>query len=72
MDYNEIYKGLNDQGFGFEVGDQDADINDLEEEVGGTLIKSCKCDSDVAVYDLGDHYLIVGDANGLWAVRYYE
>ncbi|QEW05636.1 hypothetical protein [Nitrincola iocasae] len=72
MDYEEIYRGLNDQGLGFEIGDQDADINELADDIGGSLIKAASdYDNDVAVYDMGDHLLIVGNANGLWAVRHY-
>ena len=62
-DYNKLYNELNNAGEGYAVdGD---DINAIEGI--GDLVQRSYSTSDVAVYDAGSKYVVVGDANGLWA-----
>ena len=70
-EFNEIWSTFNNDGKGFAVGDADDDINSITGAENYTLIKHAEHDNDVAVYQDGDAYLIVGDSNGPWAVQVY-
>ena len=67
--YNEIWNSMNDAGEGFPVGEDGQDINTLTDEL-GELMERAYSDTDVAVYrdDVG-RVIVVGNANGPWAVR---
>lgn len=65
-DIKDLWNQENNQGMGFNPRGGD-DINDLRGA--GTLISRAKNPDDIAVYDYGDTYLLVGDANGPLAVQ---
>lgn len=67
-DRDRLYARGNDAGEGYAVGDQDSNINELAEEIGGTLIHRAETDDDVAVYQTSEGFVIVGDSHGPWAV----
>ena len=71
QEFNEIWSSFNNDGKGFAVGDADDDINSITGAENYTLIKQAKHDNDVAVYQDGDVYLIVGDSSGPWAVQVF-
>lgn len=66
--WNRIWERINDAGLGRPIGDEESDINELASEIGGELIKPANNDHDVAVYETGTCYWIVGHAHGPWAV----
>ena len=66
--YDEAYKALNDAGLGYAVGEEDDDVNEQAERLGAELIVASPSSDRVAVYRRGDQLILVGDANGPWAV----
>ena len=67
-DYDRQWAQGNNAGDGYAVGDEEDDINDLADEVGGALIQASP-GHGVAVYRRDDGSLVaVGDAYGPWAV----
>lgn len=59
----------NNTGQGFPAGAPDSDINSLSDELGDLVLPSC-VDREPAVYVApDDSVVLVGDANGPWAVR---
>lgn len=66
MSYEEIYFMLNSAELGFAV-----EGDDVNNAIGiGDLVRKSTTDGKVAVYKNGDTITMVGDAYGLWAVRY--
>lgn len=65
-EFLKIWRQENDRGYGFDPHGG-RDINRLKGT--GTLLDPARNTSDVAVYDYGDTYIIVGDSNGPWAVQ---
>ena len=55
-------------GAGYAVGEEDDDINELAELLGAELIVTSTSSDSVAVYRRGEQLILVGDANGPWAV----
>ena len=70
-DWNELWKEGNNAGEGYAIGDgENVSVDDVNSVVGyGELIQRAYSDRDVAVYDNGNHYVLVGNSNGLWAVN---
>lgn len=66
--YDEAYTILNNAGAGYAVGEEDDDINELAELLGAELIVTSTSNDRVAVYRRGEQLILVGDANGPWAV----
>lgn len=64
-----LWSAGNNAGQGFAVGAEDANINDLADEL-GTLAARSDCDTDVAIYQGRDgSVVLVADVHGPWAVR---
>lgn len=67
--YHELFIQLMNKGMGEEVGPEDANINELADEIGGTLELAATNDNEVAVYSLPDGRLaLVGDVHGPWMI----
>lgn len=66
--YDEAYRILDNAGAGYAVGEDDDDINELAELLGAELIVASPSNNKVAVYRRGEKLILVGDANGPWAV----
>ena len=67
--YKEIWTIANNNGEGFPVGEDGQDINTLTDEL-GELMERAYSDTDVAVYrDDAGRVIVVGNANGPWAVQ---
>ena len=62
----EIYRRENNKGYGFDP-EGGNDINNLRGT--GTLIRPARGRDEIAVYDYGDTYILVGDSHGPWAVQ---
>jgi hypothetical protein len=63
---NHKYNQLNNEGLGYAVGEDNDNINEIDDI--GELIIPCESDMDIAIYDNGNKYILVGNANGLWAI----
>lgn len=66
-EYDSWFKRENNRGNGYAVGDDGDDINKIRGV--GRLIRPSRSTSQVAVYDAGKTLVLVGDANGPWAVK---
>lgn len=63
---NKLWNAGNDAGDGYGVGDDSDDINKIKGI--GKLVSKSNRNDEVAVYEKGNKYIVVGDANGPWAV----
>lgn len=68
MEWNRLYQNENNKSLGYAVGNEHDDINAIEGI--GALIKRAENSSDVAVYDNGTHWVVVGDSHGPWAMDF--
>lgn len=64
--WTKLWRKENNRGMGFDPRGGD-DINNLRGV--GKLLRSSGSTDQVAVYDYGDTYILVGDSNGPWAVQ---
>jgi len=61
------YDLLNSDNQGYSVGEENDDINEIDGI--GELIVKADNDKEVAIYDNGSKYILVGNANVPWAVN---
>lgn len=66
-EFSDAFDRINAAGGGFCVGDDGDDLNAVPGV--GKLVMYTSGDGTVAVYDNGDHYVLVAESIGPWAVR---
>lgn len=66
MDFGKAWNEGNNNGEGFAVGNDGDNINEIAGI--GELVQRSYADNQVAVYEGGEGYTVVGDSYGPWAV----